>query len=148
MIRMKTYCRACFLFCSRDNNPLKLWAKWVIIAIVYLVSLVGGNVGTALIFSDDSKVCYETVWFGSCYWDAFPLTFLFLTPLYLMIATFIVAWRNSRKMWKESMGEAKGLHRLMNEDVYVNISEDSYSSTSITSSVDSLDTNDNFGNLT
>lgn len=116
---MKLYCRACFLFCSRDNNPLKLWLKWVIIATVYLLSLIGGNVGTALMFSDDSKVCYETVWFGSCYWDAFPLTFLFLTPLYVTIATFIVAFRNSMDMWKESMREANGVYTLVDENAYM-----------------------------
>lgn len=113
---MKVYCRACFLFCSRNYNPLRLWAKWVIIALVYMCSLIGGNVGTALLLSDDSKVCYETVWFGSCYWDAFPLTFLFLTPLYLIIATFIVAWRNSRPIWKKAYDEAKGYHQLINEN--------------------------------
>lgn len=115
---MKVYCRACFLFCSHNDNPLKIWAKWVIITIVYLVSLIGGNVGLALIFADDSKVCYETIWFGSCYWDAFPLTLMFLTPFYLSIATFVVAWRNSRQMWQESYREAKGLHNLINEDPF------------------------------
>ena len=115
---MKVWCRACFLFCSRNDNPLKIWLKWVIIVVLYLASLIGGNVGLALMFADDSSICYQTVWFGTCYWDAFPLTFLFLTPLYAFAATFVVAWRNSRNMWEESYNEARGLHRLIDHDSF------------------------------
>ena len=111
---MKNFCRTCHIFCNQQN-PIRTWGKWVVVVTCYLVSLIASNIGFALMFADDSNVCKETVWFESCYWDAFPLTFLFLTPLYAFVSTFIIAFSNSKELWKKSRAEAQGLYQLINE---------------------------------